>query len=175
MSTKTEIRAFDIFTKALTRLEKDDTELFNWQRNRLALTHALALRIHELVIKQTKEYSTDMCPVLYKTSRIMNPDIIVHNRKTSDQILSVVCRNDYLTEQEQSELIQLRKNSECELIVAVSFMPQKNYTLIYVATEDKVEYYHFDRNSLTMEPFKKRTLETESESKDQLTLQSILK
>ena len=54
-------------------------------------------------------------------------------------------------------------------------MPQKNYLLVYAANEDRIEYYHFDRNSLTMEPVRKRSLEDSPESKDQLTLDKILR
>ena len=54
-------------------------------------------------------------------------------------------------------------------------MIQKNYMLIYVATEDRIEYYHFDRNSLTIEPVRKRDLGGKQEDKDQLTLDRMLK
>ena len=54
-------------------------------------------------------------------------------------------------------------------------MVQKNYMLIYVANEDRIEYYHFDRNSLTIEPVRKRNLDSRTEDKDQLTLDRMLK
>ena len=50
MSTKrSKIKVFDIFGKALTLLETEDRELYKWQRNRLALCHALAVHIHDLL------------------------------------------------------------------------------------------------------------------------------
>ncbi len=54
-------------------------------------------------------------------------------------------------------------------------MVQKNYMLIYVANEDRIEYYHFERNSQTMEPVRSRSLETQADTAEQLTLDRILK
>ena len=99
----------------------------------------------------------------------------MHDRESGHQILSIACRNEYMTESEQDELIRFRRESKCELVLALSFMAQKNYMLIYAANEDRIEYYHFDRNSLTMEPVRKRSLEDAPESKDQLTLDRILR
>lgn len=176
MSTKrSKIKVFDIFTKALNLLEEQDKQLYSWPRNRIAIAHALAQHIHDLLGESETDFSVDLCPVLYKTSKIMNPDILVHKRESGKQILSIACRNDYLTEQEQHELIQLRANSDCELILGLSFLTQKNYMLIYVTMEDKIEYYHFDRNSLTIQPFKQRAIGSETESKDQLTLDKLLR
>ncbi|MCQ2411575.1 MAG: hypothetical protein MJ057_01340 [Sphaerochaetaceae bacterium] len=176
MSTKrSKIKVFDIFAKALNLLEEQDRNLYGWQRNRIAISHALAQHLHDLLQASENSFSVDLCPVLYKTSKILNPDILVHNRETENQILSVVCRNDYLTEQEQLELIQLRANSKCELVLGLSFLTQKNYMLIYVTHEDRIEYYHFDRNSLTIQPFKQRAIASETESKDQLTLDKLLR
>ena len=176
MSTKrSKIKVFDIFGRALGLLETEDNELYRWPRNRLALCHALAVHIHDLLEDSKQGYSVDLCPVLTKSTRDLNPDILVHNRQSGHQILSVVCRNEYLTESEQSELIRFRKESSCELVLALSFMVQKNYMLIYAANEDRIEYYHFDRNSMTLEPVRKRELGTKTESKDQLTLYKMMK
>ena len=176
MSTKrSKIRVFDIFGKALSMLEKEDGELYSWPRNRLALSHALAVHIHDLLSDSKPVYSVDLCPMLTKSSKALNPDILVHNRQSGHQLLSVVCRNEYLTESEQSELIRFRKDSSCELVLALAFMVQKNYMLIYAANEDRIEYYHFDRNSMTLEPVRKRELGEKTESKDQLTLYRMLK
>ena len=176
MSTKrSKIRVFDTFSKALCLLEKEDSALYSWSRNRLALSHALAVHIHDLLSDSKSHFSVDLCPVLSKSSKALNPDILVHNRQSGQQILSVVCRNEYLTEAEQSELIRFRKESSCELVLALSFMVQKNYMLIYAANEDRIEYYHFDRNSMTLEPVRKRELESTTENKDQLTLYKMMK
>ncbi len=176
MATKrSKIRAFDTFGKALCLLETEDRELYSWSRNRLALSHALAVHLHDILSESKQRFSVDLCPVLRKSSKALNPDILVHNRQSGQQILSIVCRNEYLTETEQSELIRFRKESSCELVLALSFMVQKNYMLIYAANEDRIEYYHFDRNFMTLEPVRKREIGNKAESKDQLTLDRMLK
>jgi len=176
MSTrKSRIRAFDIFQKSLNLLEKEDRQLYSWPRNRLALTHALAEHIRDQIIHLELKYSVDLCPAFTRSSKAINPDILVHNRNTGNQLLSIVCRNEYLTESEQADLIKYRKESKCELILALSFMVQRNYMLVYVANEDRIEYYHFERNSGTLEPVRKRSLEDQKESKDQLTLDKMLR
>ena len=175
MSTKrSKIKAFDTFGKALCLLESQDKELYSWPRNRLALSHALAMHISSL-IDQKQKLSVDLCPVLNRSPKALNPDILVHNRETKTQLLAIICRTDYLTESEQDELIRFRRESKCDLVLALSFMVQKNYMLIYVANEDRIEYYHFERNSQTMEPVRSRSLETQADTAEQLTLDRILK
>ncbi|MGP1508694.1 MAG: hypothetical protein ACTTJW_07455 [Sphaerochaeta sp.] len=176
METKRgKLRVFDIFVRALELLEEKDSVLYKWPRNRLALTHALSQHLHDLMNEAKQKLSVDMCPVLRKSAKAVNPDILIHNRETGAQMLAIVCRNDYLTEAEQKDLINYRRESGCELILALSFMAQKNYMLIYAAAEDKVEYYHFDRNSRTIEPVRKRSLGDRKDNEDQLTLDRILK
>ena len=173
MSTRrSKIKAFDTFGKALGLLEAKDSVLYTWPRNRIALSHALAEHIRDLISESDKRLSVDLCPMLSRSGKTLNPDILVHDRESGHQVLSVACRNEYLTE---NELIRFRRESKCELVLALSFMPQKNYLLVYAANEDRIEYYHFDRNSLTMEPVRKRSLEDSPESKDQLTLDKILR
>ena len=153
MSTRrSKIKAFDTFGKALALLEANDSVLYTWPRNRIALSHALAEHIRDLISESDKKLSVDLCPVLSKSGKTLNPDILVHDRESGHQILSIACRNEYMTESEQDELIRFRRESKCELVLALSFMAQKNYMLIYAANEDRIQYYHFDRNSLTMEP-----------------------
>lgn len=176
MSTrKTRIRAFETFGKALGLLETQDSALYSWPRNRIALSHALADHIRDLAADPDKRLSVDLCPVFSRSSRALNPDILVHDREGGQQVLAVICRNEYLTEGEQDELIRFRRESRCELVLALSFMTQKNYMLIYAANEDRIQYYHFDRNSLTMEPVRMRNLGDVPESDGQLTLDRILR
>lgn len=175
MSTRrTRITAFGTFGKALALLEEQDGVLYTWPRNRIALSHALADHIRDL-ISGSGNLSVDLCPVFTRSSKALNPDILVHDRAGGHQVLAVICRNEYLTEGEQDELIRFRRESKCELVLALSFMTQKNYMLIYVANEDRVQYYHFDRNSLTMEPVRMRNLGDTSVSDGQLTLDKMMK
>lgn len=176
MSTRSRIKAFEIFTKALALLETQDKELFTWPRNRITLTHALAVHIHDILEDHT--YSVDLYPAATKSRRTSNADILVHNRQSGHQILAIVCRNDYLTEQEQKDLSSLmegnsQEGTSCDLVLAVSFMPQRSYMLIYIANDDGVEYYHFDRNLMIMEPVRRRTIEEELNDREQPTLVKI--
>ena len=173
MSTRSRIKAFEIFTKALALLETQDNELFTWPRNRITLTHALAVHIHDIL--EDPSYSVDLYPATTKSRRTSNADILVHNRQSGHQILAIVCRNDYLTEQEQKDLSSLmegnpQEGTSCDLVLAVSFMPQRSYMLIYIANDDGVEYYHFDRNLMIMEPVRRRTIEEDFNDKEQPTL-----
>lgn len=173
MSTISRIKAFETFTKALVLLETQDKELFFWPRNRVTLTHALAVHIHDIL--EDPSFSVDLYPATSRSTRTANTDILVHNRRSGTQMLSIVCRNDYLTEQEQKDLLSLvespaQENHPCDIVIAVSFMPQKSYMLIYIAGEDGMEYYHFDRNLMIMEPVRKRTIDEEINDKEQPTL-----
>ncbi len=176
MNTISRIKAFDMFTQAVIRLESKDKELFSWPRNRVTLTHALAVHLHDLL--ENPVYSVDLYPATNKSKYSPNPDILVHNRKTGQRILSLVCRNDYLTEEEQKNLSSLIKHAPKEsgkpnLVLAISFMPQKSYMLVYIANEDGVEYYHFDRNLMIMEPVRKRTIEEKTCDEKQPSLVKI--
>ena len=173
MSTKTRMMAFDAFTKTLCLLEQQDSVLYTWNRNRLALTHAVAMHLHGILCADDESLSSDMGPSFSKSSKSLNPDVLVHDRSTDRNVLAVVCRTEYLTEEEQKGLLNLRRACPCDLVVAVSFLVQKNYMLIYVAEEDRLEYYHFERKSLTVQPFKTRITEKEMESKDQLKFNHI--
>lgn len=177
MSTRSRIKSFEIFTKALALLETQDKELFAWPRNRITLTHALAVHIHDIL--EDPSYSADLYPSTTKSHRTSNADILVHNRRSGHRMLAIVCRSDYLTDQEQKDLSAIMGDQPageppCDLVLAVSFMPQKNYMLIYIANEDGVEYYHFDRNLMIMEPVRRRTIaEEEPNDREQPTLVRI--
>ncbi len=173
MTTRSKIKVFDIFTKALICLEKQDQILYSWPRNRLALAHALAVHLQEQLGTPTP-YSVDLCPVISRSKKTINPDILLHNRQTGHHLLSIVCKNDYLTEAEQAELANI-KSMGCDYVTALSFMPQKSYILVYVANENGIEYYHFDRNLLIMEPIRKRITSTGEADNGQLSLEKILK
>lgn len=162
------LRAFDLFTQALATFEEKDNSLYEWPRNRMALTHALAVRLEQALPEGHQELSVDMCPVLSKSKKALNPDIVVHNRKTGQVVLALVCRSEYLSEEEQQTLMELNAGRRCDLVLALSFFPQKQYMLIYRATPEKVEYFHFDRNTLTTDVVRKRTVNETPESSDQL-------
>ncbi|MBQ4500804.1 MAG: hypothetical protein II962_03095, partial [Spirochaetales bacterium] len=75
MSTRrSKIKAFDTFGKALALLEANDSVLYTWPRNRIALSHALAEHIRDLISESDKKLSVDLCPVLSKSGKTLNPD-----------------------------------------------------------------------------------------------------
>lgn len=164
------LRAFDLFTQALATFEEKDKSLYDWPRNRLALTHSLAVRLEETIPEGHSELNVDMCPVLSKSKKALNPDIVVHNRKNGQIALALVCRSEYLSEEEQQALMELNTDRKCDLVLALSFFPQKQYMLIYRATAGKIEYFHFDRNTLTTDVVRKRTVNETPESSEQLKL-----
>lgn len=170
MGTKT--KTFDMFMNSLKELETNDREICSWQNNRIGLTFRLALYLDWSFGFKNSEFVTDMCPSISKSKKSINPDIIVHNRKTGKNILTIVCRNDYLSESEQKRLQVLNQVSKSELTMAISFFPNKNYMLLYRATEEGIEYYHFDRNTLTSKTVRKKTapFETVSDSSQLLLL-----
>jgi len=161
------LRAFDIFTAALRDFETKDKDLYSWPRNRVALTHSLAQRLWSNLQKEESQLCVDMSPYIEKSKRSINPDIAVHNRK-GQIALAVVCRNDYLSEAEQKGLMKLA--GSCTLAMAVSFFPQKSYMLLYRAVPDAIEYFHFDRNTLTVEAVRSKVFENKSDSSDQAYL-----
>ncbi len=66
--------------------------------------------------------------------------------------------------------MELNGSHRCDLVLALSFFPQKQYMLIYRATAEKVEYFYFDRNTMTTDVVRKRTVNEAPESGDQLKL-----
>lgn len=147
--------SFDLFISALKDFESGDSVLYPWPRNRIALIHCLAERLSRYM---EEGLYVDMAPSLSKSRKTVNPDIIVHNRRNHIK-LAVVCRNGYLSEAEQKSLVTLAR--KCDLVMAVSFFTQKSYMLLYMASGDRVEYFHFDRNTLTAHAVRKKLLNKE--------------
>lgn len=168
----TKIKTFDMFINSLKDLESKDPEICTWQNNRICLAFRLALYLDQIFREKNSDYVTDMCPTLSKSKKSINPDIIVHNRKTGKNVLAIVCRNEYLSESEQKRLRVLGQISKAELTMAISFFPNKNYMLLYRSAEEGIEYYHFDRNTLTSKTVRKKTapFETVSDSSQLLLL-----
>ena len=161
------IRTFDTFTAALASFETKDRDLFSWTRNRTALTHALALRLKETLTAQGSDLDVDMGAFISRSQKVVNPDILVHDRKEK-RVLALVCRSEYLKEEEQEALVGLQQTAKCELVMAISFLPQKRYCLLYRVADGKIEYHHFDRNTLTSSIIRISGKEDE-DSKDQLS------
>jgi hypothetical protein len=159
------IRLFETFIRALSALVDEDDALFSWKKRRIAITHRLALHLDHgfaEAFPATKEspLAVDMGAPVSDDSRIMIPDILVHNRTQSSPrpLMAVVCREGYLTEQELIELHELREESACELTLAISFLVARDYMLIYRFDETTIDYYHFLRHEKHCQLFRRREL-----------------
>lgn len=164
------MKQFDIFISALRDFETYDKGLYNLPRNRTALTHALAVRLMKVLEKNALEYSVDMSVSETRSKRNLVPDILVHDREKGKKYLAVVCRSDYLTEEEQEELIRLSSENTHTLYLGLSFFPQKKYMLLYATGRGKIEYMHFSRNTLTSEAVRVKTAVETDGSDEQMAL-----
>jgi len=137
------IKIFNFLQDSLTALEKEKS--FSQSMNRLALAHRLSFHLENL-----SNIRADLCPALYKSKKMVNPDIFLHDGE--NPLLSIVCRENYLTEKLQEKLIILREKMNCPLVLGISFLSYKPYILIYCFEEDEITYYHFSRmdNSITL-------------------------
>lgn len=180
------IRLFEIFVDALRHFVQQDNELFFWHRNKAAVVHRLASHLHvafrkdlSLHADETNETYMELPGKLYfdvGTTICIDQknyiaDILLHNRSIEKpvRLLAIICRDTYLSEDEQTSLYELQENGNCELVLALSFLPQKNYLLIYRAGNSKMEYYHFLQDELSCNLLKQREIEN-SEDAEQLKL-----
>ncbi|MCR4676890.1 MAG: hypothetical protein K5634_06650 [Sphaerochaetaceae bacterium] len=161
------MKQFDLFILALRDFEKMDSVLYGWPRNRFSLSHALAVRLMNVIKEKGAGYDVDL---ISPSKKNPGPDILVHDRVRGRKYLEIRCRNDYLSEEEQNELLALSEQGRQTLYLGLSFFPQKNYMLIYSARSGKIGYMHFSRNTLTAEAVRTKTLKTENFSQPVLKI-----
>lgn len=159
------IRLFETYIQALSRLVDQDSPLFGWRRNRVAVCHRLASYLQDglfgaLGPTQRQSYAVDMAVVLSDEGQDLMPDILVHDRKESEahRLMAIVCREGYLTEAELWGLHELKVNGGCELTLAMALLPQKEYLLIYRADEHAIDYYHFLKSEKHCHLLKRREI-----------------
>lgn len=180
------IRLFEIFVDALRHLVQQDNELFFWPRNKAAVVHRLASHLHAALRRDLSLHADeanqsymelpgklyfDVGVAVNTEQKTFFPDIVLHDRSKDDpvRLLAIICRDNYLSEDDQISLHELQETGNCELVLALSFLPQKNYLLIYRADTYKMEYYHFLRDELSCVILKRREIEG-AEDDDQLKL-----
>ena len=73
--------------------------------------------------------------------------------------------NEEITLENQQERISALLPQGCRFVTMTAVDSSTHFDI----------YYHFDRNSMTLEPVRKRELGTKTESKDQLTLYKMMK
>lgn len=156
-----DIRLFGCFTQALASVQTGDLEILSWPRPRAAFCFRLALYLQQAM----PALRVDLQPCL--SSRGPDCDIVL--RTAEGQVaLQIWCKPDYFSAAEQTRLQKAASDSH-SLVLALSFFPKRDYFLIYRARERMVEYYHFDRQSLSCSPLKNRDVSDGSDP-SQLTL-----
>jgi hypothetical protein len=171
------IRLFETYISALSRLMEQDALLFTWRRNRVAVSHRLAHHLNEglsdlFFPSQRKRIVVDMGAAVLEEARALIPDILVHDRDPSDphRLMAIVCREGYLTEEELWALHELKVTGSCELTLAMAFLPQKDYMLIYRADGTAIDYYHYIGQEKHCHLLKRREISDVSSDARQLHL-----
>ncbi|MFA7643504.1 MAG: hypothetical protein WCY74_09505 [Sphaerochaetaceae bacterium] len=159
------IRLFETYILAVSRLVEHDGALFGWRRNRVAICHRIATHLQEglfgtFSLAQRQRYVVDMGASLLEDPQSLVADIVVHDRGAQEphRLMAIVCREGYLTESELLGLHELKVKGNCELTLAMAFLPQKDYMLIYRADETSIDYYHFLREEKHCQLLKRRQI-----------------
>ena len=166
------IRLFETFLEALSRLVDRDDHLFSLKKNSIALSHRLAQHLEEVMFgelpaKEQEGFVVDLAYPLEERS--LNPDILIHNRsnRAEERLMGVVCRSRYLTNQELLKLHALKSH----LTLAVAFLPDKDYFLIYRSDESTLDYYHFYKEAKHCHLLRRRHIsEIDESDRQQLRL-----
>ena len=166
------IRLFETFLEALSRLVDRDDHLFSLKKNSIAVSHRLAQHLEEVMFgelpaKEQEGFVVDLAYPLEERS--LNPDILIHNRsnRAEERLMGVVCRSRYLTNQELLKLHALKSH----LTLAVAFLPDKDYFLIYRSDESTLDYYHFYKEAKHCHLLRRRHIsEIDASDRQQLRL-----
>jgi hypothetical protein len=171
------IRLFEACISSLALLVEQDAQLFSWRRGRLAVCHRLAYHLEHLVFSpeslgKSEGRYMDLCAAIPGDSRLITPDILLHNRSLEAPVrdMAIVCREGYLSEAELKALHELKVKADCELTLAIAFLPQKEYLLIYRADDTRIDYYHFNRSDFHCHLLKRRDVLELSDDSHQLKL-----
>lgn len=163
METKpkySQIKLFKHFTDSLSQITTTESIILSWPKVKTIFCHRLAV----LLQQKMPELYSDLCPPKSFC------DVVVHDRNTPDyQALSIFFKTDYLTQKEQKQLLALSESTD-GLVLGLSYFAKKSYFLIYYASNNQIEYYHFDKSKLECEKLKSRNLTTKKIKEIQLTL-----
>jgi len=167
------IHLFDKFVTGLTTLVENDKQLFFWRRNRIPVSHRLALYLqNELLKDQDQNMFVDMGLPILKEKGSLVADIIFHDRneEKKDSLMAIICRDRYLTESELLDLHLLKIKGGCELPLALTILPEKSYALIYRASNSSIDYYHYIYDLKNISLLKKRAVELSANAQRELKL-----
>lgn len=157
------IKVFNFLQESLILLEKEKDSSNAQYMNVLSISHRLAF-----YLEKVSSYRVDLCPIFSKSKKMINPEILLHNEKKN--FLSIICRNSYLTEEEQGKIFLLKKKFPSLLTIGISFLNTKPYNLIYSFNKEKITYYHFNCIDYSMTLLKKHEIYEQIDNQDQLTL-----
>jgi hypothetical protein len=166
------ILLFDAFEGALSHLILEDSELFEWQKAKASIAHCFASHLHR-ELRNVLDLSPDtrtadffslpqqMSVDIFPTVGSVRVDLLVHDRKDC-RPLAVVFHNDYLNKNQMDKLRKLQ-GLGCNLVLAVAFLPQKDYILIYRSNGQRIDYYHFNKQDGMSSLFMQKEMETETD------------
>jgi hypothetical protein len=168
------IRLFEACISALALLVQRDAVLFGWRRSRVAMCHRLAHYLEHAIFPTGSNdgFVFDLSAPVGLSKGSVTSDILLHNRNLEDPVrpMAIMCRDDYLSEQELRMLYDLKTESGCTLALAIAFLPQKSYLLIYRADDEWIDYYHFDRDDHHCHLLRRRDMENLADNGQQLKL-----
>ncbi|MCR5732699.1 MAG: hypothetical protein K6G51_07170 [Sphaerochaetaceae bacterium] len=159
-SRSSDIEIFDAFRKALKELSRRDKELFSSKKNKIAITHRLALYLEEFFISRCV---VDIC---YNIDGY-NPDIILHERN-GKILLAIWFKDDYLEKALQEEAKRFHDNFGC-FTLAFSILSDRDYYLVYRFASTYTDYLHISREDFS-ENLLKRMREEDDAVNEQLLL-----
>nr|WP_319473274.1 hypothetical protein [uncultured Sphaerochaeta sp.] len=170
----TNILLFEAFESALRQLLAEDEIVLSWPKAKTSLAHCLASQL-QLSLRKVLSLSEDTAnpnffflPGNIKVDiQREGLDVLVHNRKGT-KLLGVILGNDYLSKGQQNHLLQVQEEG-CQLTLGVSFLPQREYILLYSPKQDSLEYYHFNKADGTTTHLKQKDVDGEED-----TLQLLL-
>lgn len=162
-------KLFNLFTDSLAQVQENDAMLFSWQKPKAAFCFRMALYIQQSL----PQMRVDLQPCRGAGSPPCDIMICEEDRDGAEEsllgIMEISCKPDYFSMKEQEHLISRASESQA-MVMAIAFFPKKRYFLVYRALQDRIEYYHFDRNLLTCKPLKSKNLPDRQEDKTQLSL-----
>ena len=135
---KNSLALMNTVLKSLKNLEEQEQEVISWTKNKIPLCHRLAYYLEA----NANEGKCDLSPVF---NNKVTADIQLYD-KNNKPILLIFFKKRYFNLKEQKQLIALSKRNTTMLILGITAYPKRNYFLLYRATKDKLEYYHFLRD-----------------------------
>lgn len=158
-----ELELLEVFINAIKALFSYDKTLFSKKKNRLAISHRIAVYLE----KELKDLTSDLSYHTLIKKKDYYPDILLHDRK--DVIaLSLFWANDYLSKKDQDDITAFIKAEDPALSLGLSFLPDKDYILIYRFKDNYTDYIHLNKTNFERKFLKRLEDEVEEDKSQQL-------